>query len=121
MYPKYKVLGNGDRVLTSIAISQNNSTGADHTWCRVATLPAVMPVSIGFQPWRKALAYEGSSQVGLMRRLFELRPWHKMVPDQSVLASGAGDGVPAWVVGDVRPARCHQPGFLERGSCNGRR
>jgi hypothetical protein len=47
----------------------------------------------GFQPWRKALAYEGSSQVGLMRRLFELRPWHKMVPDQSVLTSGAGDGV----------------------------
>ena len=29
----------------------------------------------GFQPWRKALAYEGSSQVGLVRRLFELRPW----------------------------------------------
>jgi len=28
----------------------------------------------------------------LMRRLFELRPWHKMVPDQSVLAGGTGDG-----------------------------
>ena len=47
----------------------------------------------GFEHWRKALAYEGSTQVGLMRRLFELRPWHKMVPDQSVLAGAAGDGL----------------------------
>jgi hypothetical protein len=46
----------------------------------------------GFQQWRKALAYEGSRQVGLMRRLFELRPWHKLVPDQSVLSSGPGAG-----------------------------
>jgi hypothetical protein len=28
----------------------------------------------GFQPWRRAIAYEGSRQVGLMRRLFTLRP-----------------------------------------------
>ena len=46
----------------------------------------------GFQHWRKAMAYEGSRQVGLMRRLFELRPWHKLVPDQSVIASGQGEG-----------------------------
>jgi hypothetical protein len=46
----------------------------------------------GFQHWRKALAYEGSRQVGLMRQLFELRPWYKLVPDQSVIASGQGDG-----------------------------
>jgi hypothetical protein len=46
----------------------------------------------GFQPWRKAMAYEGSRQVGLMRHLFELRPWHKLVPDQSVLAAGQGEG-----------------------------
>jgi hypothetical protein len=38
------------------------------------------------------MAYEGSRQVGLMRRLFEARPWHKMVPDQSVLASEPGGG-----------------------------
>jgi hypothetical protein len=30
--------------------------------------------------------------MGLMRRLFEQRPWHQMVPDQSVLASESGDG-----------------------------
>jgi len=46
----------------------------------------------GFQHWQKAMAYEGSRQVGLMRRLFEERPWHKMVPDQSVLASEPGSG-----------------------------
>jgi hypothetical protein len=46
----------------------------------------------GFQHWRKAMPYEGSAQVGLMRRLFEERPWHKMVPDQSAIASQQGEG-----------------------------
>ena len=46
----------------------------------------------GFQPWRRAIAYEGSRQVGLMRRLFALRPWFKLVPDQSVLTSDRGAG-----------------------------
>ena len=46
----------------------------------------------GFQSWRTAMAYEGSTQVGLMRQLFELRPWHQMVPDQSIVAAGQGDG-----------------------------
>lgn len=46
----------------------------------------------GFQHWRTAMAYEGSRQVGLMRRLFQQFPWYKMVPDQSVLASEAGGG-----------------------------
>jgi hypothetical protein len=46
----------------------------------------------GFQHWRTAMAYEGSGQMGLMRRLFEQRPWHKMVPDQSVLAQEPGGG-----------------------------
>ncbi|MBM3841172.1 MAG: DUF4038 domain-containing protein [Verrucomicrobia bacterium] len=46
----------------------------------------------GFQHWRTAVAYEGTRQMGLMRRLFEQRPWHKMIPDPSVLASEAGSG-----------------------------
>jgi len=46
----------------------------------------------GFQHWRTAMAYEGARQVGLMRRLFEQRPWHKLVPDQSVLTSEPGSG-----------------------------
>jgi hypothetical protein len=46
----------------------------------------------GFRHWRSAIAYEGSRQVGLMRHLFELRPWYAMVPDQSVIAMGQGEG-----------------------------
>ncbi len=61
----------------------------------------------GFQPWRKALTYEGSRQVGLMRRLFELRPWYKLVPDQSVLASGQGEGDD-----HVQAARADDKSFL---------
>lgn len=61
----------------------------------------------GYQHWRKAMAYEGSTQVGLMRRLFELRPWYKLVPDQSILASDEGTG-PNRVVA----ARAEDGGFL---------
>jgi hypothetical protein len=61
----------------------------------------------GFQPWRKALAYEGSRQMGFMRRLFELRPWYKLVPDQSLLASEPGDGA-----NHVQAARAEDKSFL---------
>jgi hypothetical protein len=45
------------------------------------------------------MAYEGSRQVGLTRHLFEQRPWHKMVPDQSALASEQGEGTHRVVAG----------------------
>jgi hypothetical protein len=61
----------------------------------------------GFQPWRKAMEYEGARQVGLMRRLFELRPWYKLVPDQSVIAAGLGDGEEL-----VRAARAEDGSFV---------
>jgi len=61
----------------------------------------------GFQPWRTAIAYEGSLQVGFMRRLFELRPWYKLVPDQSVIASGQGEGED-----HVQAARADDGSFL---------
>ena len=61
----------------------------------------------GFLPWREAIAYEGSRQVGLMRRLFELRPWHQLVPDQSVIASGQGEGE-----SHVQAARAEDGSFL---------
>jgi hypothetical protein len=47
----------------------------------------------GFEHWRKAIAYEGSRQVGVMRRLFEQKPWYKLVPDQTTIASNEGQGV----------------------------
>src|SRR5262245_57420407 len=61
----------------------------------------------GFQHWRKAIAYEGSHQVGLMRRLFELRPWYKLVPDQSVVAFGQEEGE-----SHIQAARAEDGSFL---------
>jgi hypothetical protein len=69
----------------------------------------------GFQPWRRALAYEGSSQVGLVRRLFELRPWYKMVPDQSALASNQEDGLDR-----LQAARAEDGSFLVAYTPRGR-
>jgi hypothetical protein len=61
----------------------------------------------GFQSWRKAMAYEGARQVGLMRRLFEARPWYKLVPDQSVIASGTAEDAD-----HVQAARAEDGSFL---------
>jgi len=61
----------------------------------------------GFQPWRTAITYEGSRQVGLMRNLFELRPWHRMIPDQSVIATGQGEGEE-----HIQAARAEDRSFL---------
>jgi hypothetical protein len=61
----------------------------------------------GFQPWRKALAYEGSRQMGFMRQLFELRPWYKLIPDQAVLASEPGEGAD-----HVQAAKAEDKSFL---------
>jgi hypothetical protein len=44
----------------------------------------------GFRDWRTALDYPAAGQMGIMRRLFEERPWYKLEPHQSVLASEVG-------------------------------
>lgn len=46
-----------------------------------------------FQHWRKAMAYEGATQMGYLRKVFEERPWHKLVPGPSLMSSYKGDGV----------------------------
>src|SRR5438132_12163419 len=46
----------------------------------------------GFQHWRKTMAYEGATQAGFLRRLFELRPWYNPLPDQPFRASAEGRG-----------------------------
>lgn len=46
----------------------------------------------GTTHWRKAMDMEGAYDMGLVRKFFEIRPWWKMVPDQSVIAIGQGDG-----------------------------
>jgi len=42
-----------------------------------------------------------------MRRLFELRPWYKLVPDQSVITAGQGEGED-----HVRAARAEDGSFV---------
>jgi len=42
--------------------------------------------------WREAMQFPGAVQMGIMRRLFESRPWYAMVPDQEVIAGGQGSG-----------------------------
>ncbi len=42
--------------------------------------------------WREAMDFDGAFGVGFARRLFELRPWYQLVPDQSVIAGGQGEG-----------------------------
>jgi len=67
-------------------------TGMAPWTCSISTR---MPMSLP-EERLPALAHgaglRGLAPGGLMRRLFEQRPWHKMVPDQSVLASEQGEG-----------------------------
>lgn len=42
--------------------------------------------------WEKAMDFPGAFQMGNMRRLFELRPWYKLIPDQTLIASPQGEG-----------------------------
>jgi hypothetical protein len=46
-----------------------------------------------FLHWRVALNYEGASQMAVMRQLFESRPWYKLIPGSSLIASYKGDGI----------------------------
>lgn len=42
--------------------------------------------------WQYALNFMGAYSMGLARKLFELRPWYLLTPDQSVIADGQGEG-----------------------------
>ncbi|MBM3839504.1 MAG: DUF4038 domain-containing protein [Verrucomicrobia bacterium] len=50
------------------------------------------PISSARTEWRKAIDHPGAFQVGLARKLFESRAYQKLVPDQSLLTSEAGEG-----------------------------
>ena len=52
------------------------------------TFPARFPTT----NWHQAMDFGGAFGVGLGRKLFELRPWYQMTPDQSVVAAGQGEG-----------------------------
>ena len=54
--------------------------------------PERQPVIGACVPWYKALDHPGAFQMGLMRRFFESRPFHKLVPDQSLILDGPASG-----------------------------
>ncbi|MBN2412737.1 glycoside hydrolase family 140 protein [candidate division KSB1 bacterium] len=47
--------------------------------------PDRQPISSARTPWREAVHHIGSAQMGYMRRLFESRPWYKLVPDTTLI------------------------------------
>jgi hypothetical protein len=58
-------------------------------------------------PWHEALDHPGAFDMGRLRRLFEARPWWKLVPDQGVVADGPRTGGAT-----VRAARGTDGSFL---------
>lgn len=57
-------------------------------------------------PWREALDHPGALQMGFVRRLFESRPFHKLVPDQSMIVDGPRHGG-----AKIRAARANDGSF----------
>lgn len=57
--------------------------------------------------WTVAMDLPGAACMGFARTLFELRPWYKMVPDQSVIAAGQGTGED-----NIQAARADDGSFL---------
>ena len=55
-------------------------------------VPARQPIAGPGMPWRKALRLPGARQMRYVRALYESRPFLKLIPDQSLIASGQGDG-----------------------------
>ncbi|GAK49883.1 hypothetical protein U14_01107 [Candidatus Moduliflexus flocculans] len=43
-------------------------------------------------PWREALDHPGAFQMGLLRRLFQSRPFQKLLPDQTMIVDGPVSG-----------------------------
>ncbi len=63
-------------------------------------------------PWREALDHPGAFQMGLLRRLFESRPWQTLVPDPAILLdspSGPGERVRAARAADHAFAFIYSP------------
>ena len=54
--------------------------------------PDRKPITFVRRFWREALALPGSAQVGHARQLLLSRPFFERVPDQSLIASEAGEG-----------------------------
>jgi hypothetical protein len=54
--------------------------------------PDKEPVLLAAIPWYKALDHPGAFQMGLVRKLFESRPFQKLRPNQSIIKDGSLTG-----------------------------
>lgn len=52
--------------------------------------PGRKPISSARTPWRQAVGHPGSAQMGHLRRLFTSRPFHRLTPDQELIAGDPG-------------------------------
>jgi hypothetical protein len=50
------------------------------------------PMCLPRAHWLAALDSPGAFAMGYMRRLLELRPWYRLVPDQTLIVAGQGEG-----------------------------
>ncbi|HEY3416439.1 MAG TPA: putative collagen-binding domain-containing protein [Armatimonadota bacterium] len=51
------------------------------------------PINQARHHWRTAIDYPGSFQAGYARKLFESRPFTRLVPAQPIIVCGQGDGI----------------------------
>jgi hypothetical protein len=68
--------------------------------------PGRKPVLWASVPWYESLDHPGAFQMGHLRRLFESRPFQKLVPDQSIIMSGPDTGA-----AKIRAARASDGSF----------
>jgi hypothetical protein len=68
--------------------------------------PGRKPVIWASIPWRDALDAPGAAQMAHVRRLFESRPFQRLVPDQSIIMDGPSHGG-----AKIRAARAHDGSF----------
>lgn len=71
--------------------------------------PGRQPVIWASNPWHEALDHPGATQMTYVRRLFESRPFAKLVPDQSILLDAPMHGG-----AKVRAARATDGSFVTR-------
>lgn len=81
-------------------------TYGDHNVWQMYT-PDRESIAGGRIHWRQALDHPGAAQMGLLRKLFESRPFQKLVPDQSIISGQLGRGTAR-----IRAARAGDGSFL---------
>ncbi len=78
--------------------------------------PGRTPIISAAIPWNEALDHPGAFQMGLVRKLFESRPYQKLVPNQSIIKAG-----PASSGGKIRAAVADDSSFAFIYSPRGQR